>query len=413
MKSLLSNKLYLSILGLDLLSNLGDTLYYLALMNYVLLLPDTKYALALVSFSETFPILSGIFWGYLADKTSKKVNTIIATQVFRLLLYILVGRVMSFQPALWVVIVAAFVNLLAAMAGQYENGLYIPISLRLVSDQDREMATAFSSSLKSTFSILFNASGAILIGIMSYSQLAYINAATFAVCALLMTRLSPKLNALLNQKPITPDQKQKSFIKGFIGDFKSMVAIMVEIPIIRLCLVIVPCLNALLNGLSTILVLVMSADKGFIFFNSATTIASVSMVLTLGQILGNLLVTTVLKVLGIMKALHGSIYLLLMVYFSMFCHNIAALLISLFLIGITVGIVNPKMYAYLLNTLPEDKMALMSNSLTTYFMLGTFIFNFVLSGLVLILSAQLLVVFCLLLSLLLVGYTLFSSRKKD
>ncbi|CYZ88697.1 lantibiotic efflux protein [Streptococcus suis] len=69
MKRLIHNKLFLSSFVADLISNFGDTLYYLALMNYVLLLPDTKFALAMITASETLPILAGLFIGIWADKT--------------------------------------------------------------------------------------------------------------------------------------------------------------------------------------------------------------------------------------------------------------------------------------------------------------------------------------------------------
>ncbi|HFI0039502.1 TPA: MFS transporter, partial [Streptococcus suis] len=55
MKKLINNKLFLSSFVADLISNFGDTLYYLALMNYVLFLPDTKFALAMITASETLP----------------------------------------------------------------------------------------------------------------------------------------------------------------------------------------------------------------------------------------------------------------------------------------------------------------------------------------------------------------------
>ncbi|MGT2930013.1 hypothetical protein ACVR1G_07270 [Streptococcus dentasini] len=79
MKTILSNKLYLTMLASDLLSNFGDILYYLALMNYVLLLPDAKFALSLIGLSEIIPIFSQVVLGYVADRTPNKVKTIIAT----------------------------------------------------------------------------------------------------------------------------------------------------------------------------------------------------------------------------------------------------------------------------------------------------------------------------------------------
>ncbi|MGT2935641.1 hypothetical protein ACVR0P_07265 [Streptococcus castoreus] len=50
---------------------------------------------------------------------------------------ILAGIVIGFKPSLWIVIVAALINILSDIAGQYENGLYTPLSLRIVSNEER------------------------------------------------------------------------------------------------------------------------------------------------------------------------------------------------------------------------------------------------------------------------------------
>ena len=50
--NLKKHKLYLATFFTDMLSNFGDTVYSLALMNYVLLVPQKEEAIALVSISE-------------------------------------------------------------------------------------------------------------------------------------------------------------------------------------------------------------------------------------------------------------------------------------------------------------------------------------------------------------------------
>jgi hypothetical protein len=42
MKKLLKNKLFMTMFASDMLSNFGDVMYYLALMSYVLQLPDAR-----------------------------------------------------------------------------------------------------------------------------------------------------------------------------------------------------------------------------------------------------------------------------------------------------------------------------------------------------------------------------------
>lgn len=75
-------KIFYSLFFNDLLSDFGDTLYYLSLMNYVILLPDSQLALSIITLSETIPIFFKIMMGYLADKTKNKIHFIMLTQVF-------------------------------------------------------------------------------------------------------------------------------------------------------------------------------------------------------------------------------------------------------------------------------------------------------------------------------------------
>ncbi|WP_232022263.1 hypothetical protein [Streptococcus dysgalactiae] len=66
-------------------------MYYLALMAYVLQLPDAKLGISIVGLSEALPYLTGFIMGYWADKTVHKVKTIIQTLLFRVGLYVIVG----------------------------------------------------------------------------------------------------------------------------------------------------------------------------------------------------------------------------------------------------------------------------------------------------------------------------------
>lgn len=63
MKKIMQNRLFILSFVADMVSNFGDVLYYLALMNYVLILPDTKLALSMITLSETLPILVGLLSG--------------------------------------------------------------------------------------------------------------------------------------------------------------------------------------------------------------------------------------------------------------------------------------------------------------------------------------------------------------
>lgn len=191
MKNILKNRPFLWVLTADMLSNLGDMVYYLALLNYVLLVPNHRLALAIVTFSELFPGFMGLVTGYLADRTADKLGTIKLTLIFRVLLYALIGFFMGVEPALWIVVVAAVFNVFSDFAGFYENGLYTPLSLRVVPNAEREAYSAFRQTVTSSLNIGFQALSAILVGFLSYRQLGFLNAGTFLLALIIMQALTP------------------------------------------------------------------------------------------------------------------------------------------------------------------------------------------------------------------------------
>ena len=46
MKEVLKNKIYVSVMIADIISNFGDVLYYLALLNYVVQIKESELAIA-------------------------------------------------------------------------------------------------------------------------------------------------------------------------------------------------------------------------------------------------------------------------------------------------------------------------------------------------------------------------------
>ena len=84
MKEVLKNKIYVSVMIADIISNFGDVLYYLALLNYVVQIKESELAIALVSVSETLPILLAFVLGFFADRSKNRIKSIISTLLIRM-----------------------------------------------------------------------------------------------------------------------------------------------------------------------------------------------------------------------------------------------------------------------------------------------------------------------------------------
>lgn len=409
MEKIFSNRLFISNLVADLLSNFGVVLYYMALMTYVIALPKANFALAIVSLSETLPTFSRLFTYHWADKSPDKVRGTQLTLLFRIVLFILLGCIMRFDPALWIVLVAAIFNFLADMAGQYENGLYIPISLRVVSDEDRQEFMGFSQSIGMAAMILFQSSGAILITWMSFSQLAFFNALTFLIPFFIITANKSRIEKRFAANPL-PTIEKKDENQHLLASMKSTLVTAISalktIPDIRMSMVVILILNALLSSLSVLLTLMMSQVPNFILISPTTTLATLTITMMVGNILGGILTMNLLKNMSIMKAIRASVCLTCLMLGAFALGNIYLMLVFLLPIGILAGAINPKFDTLIYNQIPEEQLTTIIGGISTYFQLGMVGMQVILSGLVLILSAKTLALVLLLLSLLTLGYTM-------
>ncbi|BCP62100.1 MFS transporter [Streptococcus suis] len=414
MKKVIHNKLFLSSFVADLISNFGDTLYYLALMNYVLLLPDTKFALAMITASETLPILAGLFIGIWADKTKNKLDTILATLVVRVGLYAFVGFLMGFTPALWVVAVVCVINFLSDLAGQYENGLYMPVSLRVVTAEDRETAMAFKMTVKSLLQIAFQASGAILIGFMSYQNLAFFNAGTFLVSLAIMATLRPALAKLLKENPIQEAEQTETeagIIKGMRNSLKESYQAVQNIPVLKASIVTIASLNAIFTALSPLVILNMKEFSDFVIVNAGTTLALVSIFFSVGSILGSSIGMALFKNVSLINLLKFSTLMPVLIFSGFFLHNIYVVLTVIFVTAMTLGVFNPKMNALVLNELPEDKLATVGGGIDAFCQIGMVAGQALVALMVTLLSATSISLIFFLLSVGLVSYTILVGRK--
>ncbi|MGQ7361979.1 MFS transporter [Streptococcus suis] len=414
MKKIICNKIFLFSYLADVISNFGDTLYYLALMNYILFLPDTKFALAMITVSEILPILSGLFMGIWADRTKNKLDTILATLVLRFVLYALVGLLMGFTLALWIVAVVCVVNFLSDLAGQYENGLYMPLSLRVLEAEDRETAMAFKNTVGGILMIVFRSSGAILIGYMSYQNLAFFNAGTFLVSLVIMAGLRPAFAKLLKENPIQEVEQTETeagLIKRIGQSLKESYQAIQNIPVLKASILTIAGINTVFSAVSPLVILAMKEFSDFVIVNAGTTVALISIFFSVGSILGSSLGMAAFKNVSLFNLLKFSTLMPALLFSGIFLHNIYMVLAVLFVTAMTLGVFNPKMSALVLNELPEDKLATVGGGIDAFCQIGMVAGQALVALMVTLLSATSISLIFLLLSVGLVGYTILTGTK--
>lgn len=413
MKRILTNKLFLAGFAADMVSNFGDILYYLAMANYVLHLPQMELALAIVILSETLPILAGLFSGLWADRTKNKLAGIVGTGLVRVGLYSLIGLLMGLEPALWIVLVVAVFNFLSDVAGQYENGLHLPISLRIVAREDREAAAAFRMSVESFLRIFFQAASAVLVGLFSYQQLAFINAGTFFVSLVIFLLIRPALSRLLVADPI---QQTESPATGGLSSLKKSLSetyrVIDEIPVLKSSIVLIAVLNAIFSAFSPLALLIMKENPQFVVVNPATTLTVFSVLYAVGMILGGIFATTVCKDSDLFVLLRWLTLFPVLIFLGFYLQQIYVLLLILFVNFLFLAVFNPKMIALIMNELPEDKLATLQGGITTLCQIGRVAAQAVVAALVVLVSSQTISLIFIVLSLLLLIHTVRKFTRK-
>ena len=414
MKTILNNKLFLATFAADMLSNLGDVLYYLALMNYVLLLPEAKFAISLVTLSESLPFLSMLFMGIWGDRTKNKVDRVLTTLLFRVGLYVLVGLAMGFDPSLWVLILAVSVNILSDLACQYENALFTPISLRIIPLEDREKTYAFRQATGSILRIVFQSSGTVLVGIMTYQNLAFFNAATFLASAAIMFLLRTKLKNVLKEQPLTASQRDEVEVGNFLQNswqsIKLAYQTVQQLPLIKASILAVSGLNAVFAGQDALLLLTMDENPAFALVNPTTTLSMQATLVLVATILGSILSTTIFKDTDFMTIIRLMVWMPVFLFLGFFLQQIYLVLLVNFLSMVLVGACQPKLNAFIVRVLPEDQLATIGAGIDSFSTLGLVACRFLMSGLVVFLPAQLIALLFFFLSAILLFLTTGSKK---
>lgn len=409
-------KIFFSLFFNDLLSDFGDTLYYLALMNYILLLPNSNVSIAVVTLSETLPIFFKILTGYLADRTKYKINFIFITQLSRFLIYLSVGFLISFKPALWIVVAISFLNILSDLAGQFENSLYLPIELQLIEETDREQVFATTQSIASTLNIIFKLSGAALVTWISYQSLAFFNAFTFLLCAVFILLIKTQLKSL-NFDSIDIDIDIDRIKKNsLINELKLAYIEFKKIPRLIEFLSVIVWINGLFSIISPLIVAIISKNQQFIIVNSATTISLIGVILSVSSILGNITSNTIFKNLSLKKIIYFTLAILPLLFLSFVNQNIGNCYLLLGLLGIASGVANPKFYGFLMNNLSQNKIGLLTSTIGTIMQIGMIVSQLSFSLLIIYISVSTiswiyLAISMILLSIFIIKYLLHTKEK--
>lgn len=175
----LKNRAFRQLTVNEWISSFGDTIFYLAFINYVSSYAFAPLAIFLISLSETIPQVLQLFTGIIADFQKNRISKYISILFIKVLLYSGVTLLLtSTDFSLFSVFFICSMNLISDTIGFLAGYMLTPIYIRLIND-DMTEAMSFRQSTSSIVRLIGNLSGGVFLGLFSISTLAFVNVLTF------------------------------------------------------------------------------------------------------------------------------------------------------------------------------------------------------------------------------------------
>lgn len=334
--------------GVNLLSKIGDRLFYTAMLTLASGLPQASIAVTIVSISETLPVLLGFALGSIADQQSHKFMKMIQNTLIRAVLYIAIGFALNYSKTLQLFLIMAILNFISDVLGNYSSALSAPFTKLLVNQEDMEQAQGLVSITAQAVNVLATFCGSLLLSLFVANKIAYLNAGVFIIVAILYTILRPKFK---NVEKSIPSNTSTSVTKMILQNVKALFRSRVIVnDLCQLALI-----NGFFGGITPIFVLFLN-HSNTIFFSKAITISLLSSLVTVFMILGNELSPKIFHNVATSNLnIISNIFIMITAY-GLFIGNLYLVLVAASIVALMLGLVSPRFSSRIINQFPTERL---------------------------------------------------------
>lgn len=344
-----NNKLFSRLVGINLLSKVGDRLFYTAMLTVAASLQDASLAVMVVSASETLPILISLFLGPIADKQEQKLRQLVSSSLFRVLMYLGIAFIFRYPPTVMLIFLAAFFNLLSDVSGNYSTALFSPFTKTLVKPENMQEAQGLVSLGTQLVTILSTFIGASLLLVFSESSLAATNAIVFLIVAIFYWMIHPQLKMYESNMTIS---KEKNAFRVVKENFKSFLTDHVFfINLVQLAM-----LNGFFGGLTPLFALFIKENCELATLSKPLKISILSGIITFFMIIGNGLTNKIFKKQSIFIINILADLVILLVGLGFVMNSIWIIWGGNAFLAFLLGIVSPRFSADVVNRYPVERI---------------------------------------------------------
>ncbi|VQZ02338.1 transporter, major facilitator family protein [Streptococcus pneumoniae] len=369
MKVFLQNRDFRQLTINQWISTLGDTIFYLAFLNYVADASFAPLAILLITISETLPQILQIFLGVLADFQHHRVLKYTVISFAKFLLYSIVSLSLSGQSfSLLLVAFICLLNLLSDTLSYFSGAMLTPIFIRIIGQDHLAEAIGFKQSTVSLVKTISNILGGVLLGILSIQFISLLNALTFLIAFLGI--LFIKTDLLKVEKTIS--YQEGLSVKSFCQHLLQSSKLIWNMNKVLLVLFIISTSQAVINVTVPISTLFLR-NQPFLNLQTGQSLALLSTFELSALIVGSLvsgylqhtisIKTALYASLSIKTALYASLVIQLLLLVGFATVRFDWILIFSTLDAFFAGVLSPRLQELVFKQIPEESMGAVQSSI--------------------------------------------------
>ncbi|MDK6972461.1 MFS transporter [Streptococcus constellatus] len=359
MNIFLSNRNFRQLSINEWISTFGDTVFYLAFINYVSSYAFAPLAILMITTSETLPQIIQIFTGVVADFQKNRIGKYSVLMFVKFVLYVTVALILvGTKFSLVSVFLICLINFVSDTIGYFSSAMITPIYVKIINN-DMTSALGFKQATANLVRVFGNLSGGALIGFINIGMFAGMNALTFLFAFFGILLIRTNLVRFEEQIEITQALDSKNFWKHLLDSLKILGSLGNIIRLIGILSINQAVINVTIPV--TTLLLIKYPFAGLEIGQSIAILTTVELI---GIVCGNFLSGNVMKKMSTKTSVYLSQVMEFVILVGFLNNNFLVVLLAAFGNTFSIGILSPRLQQSVFRLVPEQSMGAVQSGIS-------------------------------------------------
>ncbi|WP_342976665.1 MFS transporter [Streptococcus constellatus] len=359
MNIFLSNRNFRQLSINEWISTFGDTVFYLAFINYVSSYAFAPLAILMITTSETLPQIMQIFTGVVADFQKNRIGKYSVLMFVKFVLYATVALILvGTKFSLVSVFLICLINFVSDTIGYFSSAMITPIYVKIINN-DMTSALGFKQATANLVRVFGNLSGGALIGFINIGMFAGMNALTFLFAFFGILLIRTNLVRFEEQIEITQALDSKNFWKHLLDSLKILGSLGNIIRLIGILSINQAVINVTIPVTTLLLI-----KYPFAGLETGQSIAILTTVELIGIVCGNFLSGNVMKKMSTKTSVYLSQVMEFVILVGFLNNNFLVVLLAALGNTFSIGILSPRLQQSVFRLVPEQSMGAVQSGIS-------------------------------------------------